>query len=52
MSDVELFNKWQETIKRLDHYKSIRDFSSVMVEEIQKEEGILFGQLMALGLVS
>ncbi|MEW6609565.1 MAG: hypothetical protein AB1414_19325 [bacterium] len=52
MSDVELFDKWQEIMKRLDYYKNIRDYTSALIEEIQKEEVSLFSQLMALGLVS
>lgn len=52
MSDVDLFNKWQEITKRLDYYKNIRDYTSALIEDIQKEEGSLFSELMARGLVS
>lgn len=52
MSDVELFKKWQETIKELDNYKDIINFASVLIEELQNQESSLFGELMARGLVS
>lgn len=52
MSDVELFDKWQETIRELDRYKDIINFASVLIEELQKQESSLFGELMARGLVS
>lgn len=52
MSDVDLFNKWQETIRELDKYKDIINFASAFVEEIQKRETSLFTELMARGLVS
>ena len=52
MSDTDLFKKWQETINQLDYYKNIINYTSALIEDIQKEEGSLFGELMARGLVS
>jgi len=52
MSDTDLFKKWQETINQLDYYKDIINYSSALLENIQKQEKSLYTELMARGLVS